>query len=99
MVLVALLAILGIGLSVSYFYTVPYNLGFLEFPTIMTLHVIPGAIFFGFAPFQFISKICFRWPSYITVGLEDFLSQSDWLSERQLCLSVYLFHFQDGGNG
>ena len=50
-IMVALLAILGIGLSVSYCFTVLYNLGFLEFPTIMTLHVIPGAIYFGLATF------------------------------------------------
>ena len=63
-VLVGFLALVGIGASVSYFLREPANLGFLEFPTIVALHVILGSVYLVFAPFQFVKRIRSRWLGY-----------------------------------
>lgn len=56
-VVVGFLAIVGIGASAAHYLQEPYNPGFLEFPTIVALHVILGAVYLVFAPFQFVKRI------------------------------------------
>ncbi len=53
--LVGFLAITGVGSSVVYFLREPNNPGFLDYPTVTLLHVIPGGIYLALAPFQFLS--------------------------------------------
>ena len=62
--LVGFLAITGVGSSVVYFLREPNNPGFLDYPTVTLLHVIPGGIYLALAPFQFLSSIRSRWPGY-----------------------------------
>lgn len=62
--LVTFLAFSGVSSSVYYFLREPTNPGFLEFPTITLLHVIPGGIYLAMAPFQFLSQIRSRWLGY-----------------------------------
>lgn len=61
---VGLLAFVGIGASVSYFLRDPANLGFLDYPTIVALHVVLGAVYMVFAPFQFVRRIRSHHPGY-----------------------------------
>jgi uncharacterized membrane protein YozB (DUF420 family) len=63
-VVVGLLALVGIGASVSYFLREPANLGFLDYATIVALHVILGAFYMVFAPFQFVKRIRSRHLGY-----------------------------------
>ncbi len=63
-VAVGFLALIGIGASVSYFFREPANLGFLDFPTIVAVHVILGAFYLLFAPFQFVKRIRSRHLGY-----------------------------------
>ncbi len=63
-VAVGFLALIGIGASVSYFFREPANLGFLDFPTIVALHVVLGAFYLMFAPFQFVKRIRSRHLGY-----------------------------------
>ena len=61
---VAILALLGIGASITYFLVEPYNPGFLRFPTLVGFHVVLGAVYLALAPLQFITTIRRRWPGY-----------------------------------
>lgn len=61
---VGFLAFVGIGASVSYFFREPANLGFLEFPTIVAVHVIFGAVYMALAPLQLIRRIRSRHIGY-----------------------------------
>ena len=63
-ILVAFLAITGVGASIFYFLREPTNPQFLDYPTITLLHVIPGGIYLALAPFQFLSRIRSRWLGY-----------------------------------
>ncbi len=63
-VAVGFLALIGIGASVSYFLREPANLGFLDFPTIVALHVVLGAVYMVFAPLQFVKRIRSRHLGY-----------------------------------
>jgi uncharacterized membrane protein len=56
-VVVGFLAIVGIAASATYFFREPANLGFLDYPTIVALHVVLGAVYMVFAPFQFVKRI------------------------------------------
>lgn len=63
-VMVALLALLGVGASATHYLQEPYNPGFLRFPTIVALHVVLGGIYLALAPFQFVKRIRSRHLSY-----------------------------------
>lgn len=63
-ILVGFLSVTGVGAAVFYFLHEPSNPGFLQFPTITALHVIPGAVFLALVPFQFVSRIRSRWLTY-----------------------------------
>lgn len=63
-VVVGFLALIGIGASASYFFREPANLGFLDYPTIVALHVVLGAVYLAFAPFQFVKRIRSRHLGY-----------------------------------
>jgi hypothetical protein len=53
----ALLAALGIGLSVEHLLDrEPYNPGFLEHPTLIRSHVVLGAVYLGLALPQFVGR-------------------------------------------
>ena len=61
---VSLLVLVSVAASVSYFVREPANLGFLDHPTIVGLHVVLGAVYIAVAPFQFIGRIRNRHRSY-----------------------------------
>ena len=63
-VVVGLLALVGIGASATFYLREPANLGFLDFPTIVALHVVLGAFYLMFAPFQFVKRIRSRHLGY-----------------------------------
>jgi uncharacterized membrane protein len=63
-VLVGFLALVGIAASATYFVREPANLGFLDYPTIVALHVVLGAVYLLFAPFQFVKRIRSRHLGY-----------------------------------
>ena len=63
-VVVGFLALIGVGASVSYFVREPANLDFLDYPTIVAVHVVLGALYMLFAPFQFVSRIRSRHIGY-----------------------------------
>src|ERR671917_1892228 len=56
-VAVGFLAFVGIAASATFYLREPANLGFLDFPTIVALHVVLGAFYLMFAPFQFVKRI------------------------------------------
>jgi hypothetical protein len=61
---VGLLASVGVGASAVHYLQEPYNLGFLDFPTIVALHVVLGGVYLALAPFQFVGRIRSRHLSY-----------------------------------
>lgn len=63
-VVVGFLALIGIGASATFYLREPANLGFLEFPTIVALHVVLGAVYLALAPFQFVKRIRSRHLGY-----------------------------------
>jgi hypothetical protein len=63
-ILVAFLAITGVGAPVFYFLREPSNPRFMDYPIITLMHVIPGGIYLAIAPFQFLSRIRSRWLNY-----------------------------------
>jgi uncharacterized membrane protein len=63
-VVVGLLAFIGIAASATHYLYEPYNPGFLEYPTIVALHVILGGIYLLFAPLQFVKRIRSRHLGY-----------------------------------
>jgi uncharacterized membrane protein len=63
-VVVALLALIGVGASATHYLQEPYNPGFLRFPTIVALHVVLGGIYLALAPFQFVKRIRSRHLAY-----------------------------------
>jgi uncharacterized membrane protein len=58
------LALIGVGASATHYLQEPYNPGFLEFPTIVALHVVLGGVYLAFAPFQFVKRIRSRYLGY-----------------------------------
>jgi hypothetical protein len=56
-VVVGLLALLGVGAAATHYLYEPYNPGFLEYPTIVALHVVLGGLYLALAPFQFVRRI------------------------------------------
>ena len=63
-VTVGLLAYIGVGASAVHYLQEPYNPGFLDFPTIVALHVILGGVYLTLAPFQFVKGIRSRHLTY-----------------------------------
>jgi uncharacterized membrane protein len=62
--IVCFLITIGVGASIAHFFQNYYNPDFFKHPIIVSLHVILGAFFLAFAPFQFITKIRKRWINY-----------------------------------
>jgi nitrate reductase gamma subunit len=56
-VVVGFLALVGVGASATHYLQEPYNPGFLQFPTIVALHVVLGGVYLALAPFQFVGRI------------------------------------------
>jgi uncharacterized membrane protein len=56
-VVVGFLALVGVGASATHYLQEPYNPGFLQFPTIVVLHVVLGGVYLALAPFQFVGRI------------------------------------------
>jgi Predicted membrane protein (DUF2306) len=52
-VAVGFLAFIGVAASATHYLQEPYNPGFLDFPTIVALHVVLGGVYLALAPFQF----------------------------------------------
>lgn len=63
-VVVGFLALVGIAASATFYLREPANPGFLEYPTILALHVVLGAFYLMFAPFQFVKRIRSRHLGY-----------------------------------
>jgi Predicted membrane protein (DUF2306) len=63
-VVVGFLALVGTGASATFYLREPANLGFLGFTTIVALHVVLGAVYLVFAPFQFVKRIRYRHLGY-----------------------------------
>jgi Predicted membrane protein (DUF2306) len=63
-VVVGFLAIVGIAASATHYLYEPYNPGFLDFPTIVALHVVLGGLYLALAPFQFVKRIRSRHIGY-----------------------------------
>lgn len=72
---VGFLAFIGIAASATHYLFEPYNPGFLEFPTVVALHVVLGGLYLALAPFQFIRRIrsrhlrYHRWPGRVLVSI------------------------------
>jgi uncharacterized membrane protein len=62
--LVGLLALVGVGAAATHYLYQPYNPGFLEYPTVVALHVVLGGLYLALAPFQFVRRIRSRHLSY-----------------------------------
>jgi uncharacterized membrane protein len=63
-IIVAVLALVGVAASITYFLREPANLGFLDYPIIVAVHVVLGAAYLAFAPFQFVQRIRARHLGY-----------------------------------
>src|SRR5918997_5939332 len=61
---VGFLAFVGVAASATYFLREPANLGFLDYPTIVALHVVLGGVYLALAPFQFVKRIRSRHLAY-----------------------------------
>jgi hypothetical protein len=83
-VVVGFLALGGVVVAATHYLYEPYNPGFLEYPTIVALHVILGGLYLALAPFQFVRRIRSRHLGYIA-GLEGSWSRSGWWSGRRGC--------------
>ena len=63
-VVVGFLALIGTGASATFYLREPYNPGFLEYPTVVALHVVLGGFYLLFAPFQFVKRLRTRHLAY-----------------------------------
>jgi uncharacterized membrane protein len=61
---VGFLALVGVAASATHYLYEPYNPGFLEYPTIVALHVVLGDVYLALAPFQFVRRIRSRHLGY-----------------------------------
>jgi uncharacterized membrane protein len=61
---VVFLALVGVAASATHYLQEPYNPGFLEYPTIVALHVVLGGLYLALAPFQFVRRIRSRHLGY-----------------------------------
>jgi hypothetical protein len=83
-VVVGFLALVGVGASATHYLQEPYNPGFLQFPTIVALHVVLGGVYLALAPFQFVGR---SGPSTsaTTDGPGGSSSPSDWWPGLRAC--------------
>jgi hypothetical protein len=85
-VVVGFLVLGGVGASAAHYLQEPYNPSFLEFPTVVALHVVLGGVYLALAPFQFVKRIRYRHLGYhrwagrllITVGLVVGVTACSW---------------------
>lgn len=63
-VAVCFLALVGVAASATHYLQEPYNPGFLEYPTVVALHVVLGGVYLALAPFQFVKRIRSRHLAY-----------------------------------
>ena len=63
-VAVGFLALIGVGASVAHYLQEPYNPGFLDYQTIVAVHVVLGGLYLTLAPFQFVRRIRSRHLAY-----------------------------------
>jgi uncharacterized membrane protein len=63
-VIVATLALIGIGASVSHFFHEGFNPGYARFAPIVKAHVVLGAVYLALAPLQFVAPIRARAINY-----------------------------------
>jgi uncharacterized membrane protein len=63
-VAVGFLALVGVAASATHYLQEPYNPGFLQYPTIVALHVVLGGVYLALAPFQFVKRIRSRHLAY-----------------------------------
>jgi hypothetical protein len=63
-IVVGFLAIIGVGASATFYFRPLLHPRFLDYPTIVALHVILGGLYLTFAPFQFVKRIRSRWLGY-----------------------------------
>ncbi len=76
-VVVGFLVLGGVEASAAHYLQEPHNPGFLEFPTVVALHVVLGGVYLALVPFQFVKRIRSRHLGYhrwagrllVTVGL------------------------------
>ena len=61
---IGLLAFVGVGASAAHYLQEPYNPAFLDFPTVVALHVVLGGVYLALAPFQFVGRIRSRHLGY-----------------------------------
>ena len=62
--MVGFLALVGVGAAATHYLYEPYNPGFLEYPTIVALHVVLGGLYLALAPFQFVRRVRSRHLGY-----------------------------------
>jgi hypothetical protein len=53
---VGFLALVGIAASATHYLYKLFNPGFLDFPTIVALHVVLGGLYLALAPFQLVRR-------------------------------------------
>ena len=63
-VVVGFLAFVGVGASATHYLYEPANKGFLEYPTVVFLHVVFGGVYLAFAGFQFVGRVRSRHLGY-----------------------------------
>jgi uncharacterized membrane protein len=63
-VVAGFLALVGVAASTVHNFVEPYNPGFPDYPTIVALHVVLGAFYLLFAPFQFVRRVRSRHLGY-----------------------------------
>ena len=63
-VVVGVLALVGVAASATHYFLEPYNPDFLEYPTVVALHVVLGGVYLLLAPFQFVRRIRSRHLGY-----------------------------------
>jgi hypothetical protein len=83
-VAVGFLALIGVGASVAHYLQEPYNPGFLDFPTIVAVHVVLGGLYLTLAPSS-SSGASGRGTSPTTAGPGGPSSPSAWWSARRPC--------------
>ena len=79
-VVVGFLALVGVGASVAHYLQEPYNPGFLDFPTIVAVHLVLGGLYLSLAPSS-SSGASARDTLPITAGSGGSSSPSGWWSE------------------
>jgi uncharacterized membrane protein len=61
---IGFLVFIGVAASATFYLREPVNPGFLEFPTIVAVHVVLGGLYLVFAPFQSVRRIRSRHLGY-----------------------------------